>query len=333
VIEHGRAAGVRYRLGNKSLQVRANREVILAAGAIGSPQLLLLSGVGPADELRALDLPVVADLPGVGKNLQDHVMVPVSVADRSRLSGNVQPHNLLGWLAQHALTGRGPMASNAAEAGAFARTRLARSGEPDLQLIFLPVGSDQVSYDDQNFLPTGHAFSLVSTLLYPQSRGEITLRSKDPAAHPRIDPRYFREDADMRVLLEGVRMAQAVIGSRALAHCRGRSLSPLADLEDEADLRAEVRQRCNTLFHPVGTCKMGSDPQAVVDASLRVHGVAGLRVADASIMPEIVGGNTNAPVIMIAEKAAELILTAAETDRVTRSPRVGPVIDSRLDDR
>jgi choline dehydrogenase len=159
------------------------------------------------------------------------------------------------------------------------------------------------------FMPKGHAFVMIPTLLYPESRGEIRLASADPATRPIVDPRYFSEDADLRVLVEGVRMAQRISRSRYLAHCRGRALSPLAETEDEATLRAEVRLRCNTLFHPVGTCKMGSDREAVVDASLRVRGVEGLRVVDASIMPTIVGGNTNAPTIMIAEKAADLILS------------------------
>lgn len=307
-IEKGRAVAVRYRQGKKARQASAAREIILSSGAIGSPEVLLRSGVGPADELRALGLPVTLDLPGVGKNLQDHIMVGVALKDKAGITGHVNPLNLVRWLAQHRMTGAGPMASNAAEAGAFVKSSAATS-RPDLQFHFLPVASDQVNYDAGMFMPKGHAFVMIPTVLYPKSRGEIRLASADPAKRPIVDPRYFSEDADLRALVEGVRMAQRISRSRYLAHCRGRALSPLAESEDEATLRAEVRLRCNTLFHPVGTCKMGSDREAVVDASLRVRGVEGLRVVDASIMPTIVGGNTNAPTIMIAEKAADLILS------------------------
>ncbi len=309
-IENGRAVAVRYRRGGKAQEVRAAREIILSSGAIGSPQLLLLSGIGPADELRALGIPVAVDLPGVGKNLQDHIMVPVSIEDKARVTGNISPLNLLRWLAQHRLTKAGPMASNAAEAGAFVRSAASVS-RPDIQFHFLPVASAQVNYDEGMFMPKGHAFVMIPTVLYPESRGEIRLASADPAQAPIIDPRYFSEEADLRVLVLGVRLAQRMMRSKHLADCCGKALSPLADAEDEATLREEVRRRCNTLFHPVGTCKMGNGPEAVVDASLRVRGVEGLRVVDASIMPTIVGGNTNAPTIMIGEKAAELILANA----------------------
>jgi choline dehydrogenase len=307
-IENGRAVAVRYTRGRKRQRVTATREIILSSGAIGSPELLLRSGVGPADELRALGVPVAVDLPGVGKNLQDHVMVGVPFKDKAGVTRNVNPINLLRWLAQHRLTQTGPMASNAAEAGAYVSSTASPS-RPDLQFHFLPVGSDQVNYDDGMFMPKGNAFVMIPTVLYPQSRGEIRLESSDPAKRPVVDPNYFSEDADLRVLVEGVRMAQRIASSRYLTHCRGKAMSPLGESEDEATLRVEVRRRCNTLFHPVGTCKMGSDRAAVVDASLRVHGIAGLRVVDASIMPTIVGGNTNAPTMMIAEKAADLILS------------------------
>ncbi|MFT3925295.1 MAG: GMC family oxidoreductase N-terminal domain-containing protein [Myxococcales bacterium] len=305
--EGKRVVGVRCRKGGKVTEIRAAREVILCAGAIGSPQLLMLSGIGPADALRKLGIQVVHDLPGVGQNLQDHIMVPVPVEDKAGITGNIQPLNLLRWLAQHGLTSSGPMASNAAESGAFVRSSSSVE-RPDLQFHFLPVASDQVCYDEQIFMPKGNAFVMIPTLLYPQSRGEVRLASADPSERPLVDPKYFSEDADLGVLTEGVRMAQRMARSKTLAQCRGKSLSPLADAEDDATLRAEIRRRCNTLFHPTGTCKMGKDSEAVVDASLRVHGVEGLRVVDASIMPSIVGGNTNAPVIMIAEKAAEMML-------------------------
>jgi choline dehydrogenase len=308
--EKKRAVSVRFLKGKQSREVRATHEIILSAGAIGSPHLLKLSGVGPADELRRNGIAVVHDAQGVGRNLQDHVMVPVAVEDRGKLTGNIQPHNLLRWLAEHAFKGTGPMASNAAESGAFVRTSPSEK-LPDIQMHYLPVASDQINYDQSAFMPKGHAFVLIPTLLYPKSRGEITLAGPDAAMAPRIDPRYFEDDADLRALIAGVRMAQQVIRSTQLDPYRGRALSPLVAAEDEATLRTEIKRRCNTLFHPVGTCAMGQGGESVVDASLKVHGLEGLRVVDASIMPTIVGGNTNAPTIMIAEKAADLILERA----------------------
>jgi len=305
-IESGRAVGVAYAKGGTKHSVRASREVLLSAGAIGSPHLLLLSGVGPADELQKHGLEVKADLSGVGKNLQDHLIAMVAWDDKSGIAPPITPLHMLGFLARYLTSGTGPLSVSAAECGAFVRTQPGAQ-RPDLQFHMLPVGTTQTNFDEQAFEPTGRRYSLLPTLLYPESRGELTLQSRDPAAAPCIDPRYFQEDADMRVMLEGVRMAQAIGRSRALEACRGTSRTPLTDASDEATLRAEIKRRCNTLFHPVGTCKMGIDAQAVVDPQLRVRGVDGLRVVDASIMPLIVGGNTNAPTIMIAEKAADMI--------------------------
>ncbi len=306
VIEGGRAVGVRYRQGGKEHVARAEREVLLAAGAIGSPHLLLLSGIGPADELRAAGVTVAADLPGVGKNLQDHLLVAVGYRDKARITGGITPLNLIGWLGRYLRNHTGPLASNVAESGGFVRTR---SGEPrpNLQFHFLPVGTDQESFDEKIFAPTGHAFSLLPTLIYPSSRGEIRLRTTNPADAPAIDPRYFSAPEDLDLLVEGVKLAKEVAHHRSLDHARGAPLGLPAEAQSEADVRAAIRRSTNTIFHPVGTCKMGSDALSVVDAELRVRGVSGLRVIDASIMPTIPGGNTNAPTIMIAEKAADLV--------------------------
>jgi choline dehydrogenase len=309
VIENGRAVGVRYARDHLTRRVRATREVLVSAGAVGSPHVLLLSGIGPAAELRARGVTVTADLPGVGKNLQDHILASLGYEDRAGITGAVTPLNLLRWMARYTINKTGPMASNVAEAGGFLRSR-AGVARPDLQLHFVPAGSDQVSFDDAPFQPKGQAYSLIPCVLYPASRGEIRLQSDDPAQPPAIDPRYFSEPSDLELLLQGVRMTQMIGASPRMERCRGRSLSPLCDAVDDATLRHEIRRRCNTLFHPVGTCKMGPGEDAVVDAQLRVRGVDGLRVVDASIMPTLVGGNTNAPTIMIAEKAADLIRAA-----------------------
>lgn len=303
----GRAVGVSYSHDGAVHSARAAREVILAAGAIGSPQLLLLSGIGPADELRAQGVQVAVELPGVGKNLQDHLMVGVSYEEKEGLAGHVSPLNLLRWWGRYAIDRSGPLSSNCAETGAFVRTSEG-APRPDLQFHFMPVGSSQVNVDEQAFAPRGRAFSLLPTLLYPKSRGQLRLLSTDPAQAPAIDPQYFADEDDLRTLVSGVRLAQRIARAQVMNSCRGRPLSPLGEVDDESTLRTEIRRRCNTLFHPVGTCKMGSDNLAVVDAELRVHGVGGLRVVDASVMPTIVGGNTNAPTIMIAEKAADLLL-------------------------
>jgi choline dehydrogenase len=306
VIEAGRAVGVRYRQDGKEHVARAEREVLLAAGAIGSPHLLLLSGVGPADELRAAGVAVAADVPGVGKNLQDHLLVSVAYRDKSRTTGGITPLNLVGWLARYLLTRSGPLASNVCESGGFVRTR---SGEPrpNLQFHFLPVGSAQESFDEKIFAPTGHAFSLLPTLLYPSSRGEIKLKTKNPTDAPAIDPKYFSAPEDMDLLVEGVKLAMEVGNHRSLDHARGEPLGLAARARGDVEVRAAIHRSTNTIFHPVGTCKMGSDPLSVVDSDLRVRAVPGLRVIDASVMPTIPGGNTNAPTIMIAEKAADLV--------------------------
>ena len=306
VIEGGRAVGVRYRRDGKEQVARAEREVLLSAGAIGSPHLLLLSGLGSADELRASGVAVVADVPGVGKNLQDHLLVSVAHRDKARITGGITPLNLVGWLGRYLLTRRGPLASNVAESGGFVRTR-AGEPRPNLQFHFLPIGSAQESFDRESFNPKGHAFSVLPTLLYPASRGEIKLRSRDPAEAPAIDPKYFSASEDLELLVEGVKLAREIAGHRSLDHARGEPMGVVSNAQGDAAVRAAIRRNTNTIFHPVGTCKMGSDPLSVVDAELRVRGVSGLRVIDASVMPMIPGGNTNAPTIMIAEKAADLV--------------------------
>ena len=300
VFERKRASGVSYLADGREEEARARREVILCGGAVNSPQLLLLSGVGPADHLRRLGIPLVADLPGVGQNLQDHLAVglvyrctqPISLASAQSL----------GSLLRYVLLRRGPLTSNVAEAGGFVRLNPG-SVTPDVQFHFGPAYYVNHGFDTYD----GHAFTCGPALLHPQTRGSITLRSADPFVPPAIQPNYLAADADVATLVEGVKWARRLVQARAFDPYRGEELHPGPDAHDDGSLADAIRRMAETLYHPVGTCRMGNDSLAVVDPRLRVHGVEGLRVVDASIMPTIVGGNTNAPVIMIAERAADLI--------------------------
>jgi len=295
-----RAIGVEYLHRGQKVQAQAQREVLLAGGAINSPQLLLLSGVGAADTLQSLGIPVVMDLPGVGQNLQDHAAAgatytctqPISLAGAEKI------HHLLNYL----LFKKGPLSSNVGEGVAFIHTRPGLPA-PDIELIFAPVYF--MAHGTAN--PPGHGFTLAVILLRPESRGMITLTSADPLAPPKIQPNYLSAPADLETLLAGLKVARQLVQTTPFAPYRGAEVWPGAAVQSDADLAAFIRQRFETLYHPVGTCKMGSDLLAVVDSRLRVHGVEGLRVVDASIMPSIITGHTNAPTVMIAEKAAEWI--------------------------
>jgi len=297
VIEEGRAAGVEFfqKQSPDRQQVRAAREVILCAGTIGSPQLMLLSGIGPRQELEALGIPVVAELEGVGRNLQDHLNIGQSFHSTQPVSLNSAESipNLLKYIFQKT----GPLTSNVAEAGAFLKSR-AELEECDLQLHFAPVHF--VDHGLKN--PQGHGFSLGAVLLTPKSEGRIYLRSADPRTAPAIDPMYLSQAEDMEPMREGLKMVWRLLESQPFDAYRGKAVF------EKQDTASYVRAHAETLYHPVGTCKMGSDAAAVVDARLRVFGVEGLRVADASVMPKIVRGNTNAPAMMIGEKAARMIL-------------------------
>jgi choline dehydrogenase len=300
LLERGRAVGVEYVGGGRRARARAEREVVLCGGSVGSPQLLMLSGVGPADHLRGLGIVVACDLPGVGQNLQDHVAVAVAFECRRpvTLLNAERGRSLLAYL----LFRRGPLTSNVAEAGAFVSTR-PEARVPDLQFHFGPAWFVEHGFGN----PPGHGFTLGPTLLRPQSRGSIRLRSADPLAPPAIHANYLTQSADVAPLVAGVRLSRRLAATRAFAEFRGPETLPGAAVTDDAGLAAYLRARAETLYHPVGTCRMGADATAVVDPRLRVRGVEGLRVVDASVMPLIPGGNTNAPTIMIAEKAADLI--------------------------
>jgi choline dehydrogenase-like flavoprotein len=308
-----RAVGVEYRQRGELKQLEAAREVLLAAGALMSPQILMLSGIGPAAHLHAKGVPVVHDLPGVGRNLHDHVDV-VQVIDAPRLKdlfglslagvGHVAK-GILEWRNHRS----GMLTTNFAEAGGFIKSDPAEP-VPDLQLHFV-IGK-LVDHGRKTVL--GHGYSCHVCLLRPASRGSVQLASADPMAPPLIDPNFLGDDADTRLLVKGFKIMRGILGQPALAGYGGRELAASASARSDEEIEQFVRNHADTIYHPVGSCRMGSGPDSVVDSRLRVQGIEGLRVVDASIMPRIVGGNTNAPVIMIAEKAADMI-KAASPDR------------------
>ena len=281
--------------------VAVNKEVVLCGGAINSPQLLMLSGVGPAEHLRELGIDVVKDLPGVGQNLQDHLAVavtyacnkPVSIADAESIKNRLK----------YIFGKRGPLTSNIGEAGGFFKTR-EDVHIPDMQLIFAPV-----YYIDHGFeLPEGDGFTIVPILLRPKSYGKIMLETSDPMQHPKIYANYCADPDDMEKMIAGVKKARQIANTPALSAYEDSEYLPGVGIDSDQAIREYVREKAFTLYHPVGTCKMGVDEMSVVNPQLQVHGIQGLRVADAAIMPKIVSGNTNAPTIMIAEKAADMIL-------------------------
>jgi choline dehydrogenase-like flavoprotein len=301
----GRATGVRARVRGRPVVIEATREVILSAGAFGSPQLLMLSGIGPREELERHGLPVHHELPGVGTGLVDHVDLALCYrSDSTDLFGitlRTAAKGAVGlWDFYH--HGRGVLTTNYAEAGAFLRSR-AGLARPDIQLHFVIGLVD----DHARRLHYGYGLSCHVCLLRPKSRGSVRLASRDPRAAPLIDPGFLAHDDDVGDLLAGVKAAREIMEGAPLDGYRGAEMYT-GDARSDDELVDCMRRRSDTIYHPVSTCRMGVDEDAVVDSGLRVRGVDGLRVVDASVMPTLIGGNTNAPTIMIAEKAAESIL-------------------------
>jgi len=306
VIEGGRAVGVEYTHRGKAVTARAG-EVVLCGGAVHSPQVLMLSGIGPADHLAQVGVPVVVDLPGVGANLHDHLAVGVNAACSPPTLDDIGFFDVVRYLFNR----RGRLTSNVAEAGAFVRTSPDLAA-PDVQLLFAPA----YFIRHGSVRPKGSGYTVGAVVLRPKSRGRVSLRSADPSAAPRIEANYLAESDDLATQLAGARLARRLLRADAFRPVwRGEHL-PGDGVDDGPGLERYVRDYAETLYHPVGTCRMGRDPFAVVDAELRVHGVRGLRVVDASVMPAIPGGNTNAPTIMLAEKAADLILDRAGPEAV-----------------
>jgi choline dehydrogenase len=300
LIDGRRVAGVEYAKDGQLHRLAAGA-VTLAGGTINSPQLLMLSGIGPAAELEAHGIAVRADLPGVGANLQDHLDYCTLVRSTRPVSYD---YGLLAsaWVGlRYFVTRGGPGSSNIAESGAFLATAQAANDRPDVQLHFVPA---QLDDHGRNRLP-GHGYTFHCCVLRPKSRGRIRLASADPAAPARIFANYLAEPEDAATLMAGLRLVREIAAARAFDPYRGTELFPGPEVQSDAQLLAAIRAKAETIYHPVGTCRMGSDAGAVVDLRLQVRGLEGLSVVDASVMPTLVSGNTTAPTIMIAERAAE----------------------------
>ena len=308
LFEGKRAIGVEFVQKKQSIEVRAEREVILCGGAVNSPQTLMLSGIGPGETLRNFGIPIVADLAGVGGNLQDHLDCSIQYESTKPITlySAMKPTNMIKTGLQYLLFGTGLATSQGLETGAFIKSRPDLE-HPDLQYHFIAA----LMYDHTRKKADRHGFMAHVCQLRPQSRGFISLKSTDPSVAPLIQPNYLEADEDRRALREGVRMARDVFAQHAFDSYRGPELMPGAHVRTDEQIDAFIRETAETIYHPVGTAKMGSDDLSVVDGQLRVHGVEGLRVIDASVMPTLVSGNTNAPTIMIAEKASDMILGRA----------------------
>ncbi|MCB2065615.1 MAG: choline dehydrogenase, partial [Erythrobacter sp.] len=300
-----RASGIAFRHDGMDKVATAAREVILSAGAINTPQLLMLSGVGPAAHLADHGIDLVHDLPGVGQNLQDHMAAHVRYKSTKPLSMLRYLNPLRGVVAmgQYLLFNTGPLAESGMSVASFVKSDPALD-EPDIKMLLIMA---LFSHNGQKMVPI-HGFYAHINVARPQSRGSVTLASKDPDAPPAIDQNYNATENDRRVIREGVRIARKVFQQAAFDDFRGDELAPGPEVESDEQIDAYVRATAEADYHSVGTARMGSDPMAVVDAELRVHGIAGLRVVDASVMPNLPGANTAMPVAMIAEKAADMIL-------------------------
>ena len=305
VLEGGRATGVRYESRGRCRQARARLGVVLCAGAIGTPRLLMLSGIGNPDAIASLGIPVTHALPGVGENLQEHPGVRLAYkAKRGSLGGAMGPIRNIGHAIRYLLRGAGPISSGVGHAQAFVRT-FPQLTAPNVQIIMSPFTID---FDQQApGLHRGQTFGVAVGVMRPGSRGRVRLRAADPKAPPLIEHQLLGEENDLKQLIEGCRIAQRITKRQAMRDWFAGFLEPETELRSDADWEQYVRRQAFPMYHPVGTCRMGSGEDAVVDHRLRVRGLEGLWVADASIMPTLPGANTNATAIMIGERAADLV--------------------------
>jgi choline dehydrogenase-like flavoprotein len=288
------------------LRLDARREVIVSAGSYASPQVLMLSGIGDGEALSALGIAVKHDLKAVGRNLGDHPAAPVAMRTKHPesygLSWRALPRDL--WnLAEYALFRGGPLASFLLEGHGFLKTR-PDLDRPDVQLVMIPAHRNASGFP----IPFGHGFGIISINVRAKSRGSVTLASPDPSAPPVIDPRLLSEPEDVEALVSGLKIGRRFFETPAFAVCKANEIVPGAAVQGDQALADYVRKAVVTVHHPSGTCRMGGGDNTVVDPQLKVRGIEGLRVADASVFPEIIAGNTNAAVVMVAEKAADLIL-------------------------
>jgi choline dehydrogenase len=295
LFEGTRTVGVEYLHEGTLHQARVNQEVIVSAGAFDSPKLLMLSGIGDAEQLQALGISVVVDLPGVGQNLQDHILVAVPYEATQDL---------------HTAT----TSNGIAETGLFMHSEGNQDVAPDLELIFGPILWAPPGYPN-----SGLGFTGLVVLTHPQNIGSVSLRSPDPKDAPMIRLNYLQSQSDVQKLVDAIKLMRQLFQTSTFDEFRGREVAPGADVTSDEALVAYIRETCGTVFHPIGTCKMGTDPMAVVDPELQVHGVQGLRVVDASIMPTLITGHTNAPTIMIGEKAAHLIKAASGVSQLVQA--------------
>ena len=305
-IENRRATGVDLLTrGGGSRHITARKEVIVCGGAVLSPQLLMLSGIGDESALRAAGVEVKHHLPGVGANYHDHLAVGVLMemtnSESYGISWRATPRNLANIL-EYALFRTGPLSSNVFEATGFVRT-LPELARPDVQVVFQAARRNTNTFP----FPLGHGFAINVLNLYPKSRGHVRLASPDPRAAPIVDPQVFSHPDDVATLLRALKIGRRVAQAPSFSRYRAVEVQPGPGVQDDAGLVEYIRRAASTVHHPCGSCRMGPDPNSVVDAQLRVHGIEALRVADASVFPSIVGGNTNAAVVMIAEKAADLV--------------------------
>ena len=303
------ATGVTYKQGDSTHTVGASREVILSAGALNSPRLLLLSGIGPSEEIQAAGVTPVHDLPGVGKNLHDQLEVYITVDSKEPISytGEDRTLRMLGHGIQYTLYKTGPATATVTEAGAFVRSDPSLA-QPDIQLHMLPVTVKWKDGARTAEKVTGHGFTILACAIRPKSRGEVKLRTGDPFGPPIVDPNYMAEEEDWATSVRGLEIIRDILTQPAFAPYAKKETMPGTNVKSDADLREYITEWGKTDYHPVGSCRMGVDDLAVVDPQLRVHGLKNLRVIDSSIMPDIISGNTQAPAMMIGEKGAALIL-------------------------
>lgn len=307
LIKNKVATGIKLSINGHFVTLNANKEVIVSAGAINSPQVLMLSGIGPKQHLVEHGIDCEVDLPGVGQNLQDHLDAIIQhrcdAKEGYAVALGALPKYVTGFF-KYLFKREGLFSSNIAEAGGFVKTRHA-NGIADIQYHFLPA----ILLDHGRKTAFGYGYGVHVCCLYPKSRGEIRLGSADPSQPAIIDPRYLEHEDDQKVMIDGVKKAREILATEEFSQYQSREIGPGPEAQTDEEILAFIRKRAETIYHPIGTCKMGQpdDPDTVVDTQLRVKGIEGLRVVDASVMPTLIGGNTNAPTIMIAERAADMI--------------------------